>query len=53
MTMPVGHVHLTIIPYTKYSRPIAYSIRQTYKTQKRNITTEPWKWGQGQMMSPS
>ena len=31
---PARHVHLTIIPYTNYSRPIAYSIRKTEQNTK-------------------
>ena len=26
--LPDRHVHLTIFPYTNYSRPIAYSIKK-------------------------
>ena len=33
--LQVRHVHLTIIPYTKYRWPIAYSIRKTDKKKKQ------------------
>ena len=41
MTPAEGHVHLTVLPNTEYTRPIAYSIWDMDLTTK-NLFTDPW-----------
>ena len=41
--MPGRHVQLTILPYTKYSRPIAYSMRKKDQNTKVLIISSSGK----------
>ena len=41
--LPVGHVHLNINPYTKYSRPFAYRIRNNRQKHNKSAHAEMYR----------